>query len=378
MIEKKASTIMLISDYQAVAVSTSKISENRLDVLRIGLFGEVGSLMATYKKLKREPGVISPDRRHEKIEELGDIFWYLINIVDACDLKFHSLISELELLLDKEVYLLAGYKPTAPLLRAYGLDVNGDKFETLKVIGEKCSKILTETPSTSLLTDFLFSLLQLMASEGISLNEVLVMNEKKISSRYSNSSIKDLPTFDQAFSDDERIPEVFEIVIKERGDGRTYMRMNNVVIGDPLSDNNKEDDGYRFHDVFHFSYAAILHWSPTFRSLIKHKRKSKKEIDEAEDGGRAGVIDEGVAAFVFSHAKLVNFFEGHDSVSTDLLKSIHRFVSGYEVAECPLWLWERAILDGFAVFRQLRSARQGCIIGNRKNRTIEYRALGGE
>jgi hypothetical protein len=44
--------------------------------------------------------------------------------------------------------------------------------------------------------------------------------------------------------------------------------MNGVFIGDPLTDNIRDPDGYRFHDVFHFARAAILHWSPTFRALI--------------------------------------------------------------------------------------------------------------
>ena len=45
-------------------------------------------------------------------------------------------------------------------------------------------------------------------------------------------------------------------------------------------------------DVFHFAHAAILHWSPTFRALIRHKRKSNPDIDEAQDSGRAIVIDD--------------------------------------------------------------------------------------
>ena len=66
------------------------------------------------------------------------------------------------------------------------------------------------------------------------------------------------------------------------------MRWNGVFIGDPLTDNMLDPDGYRFHDVFHFAHAAILHWSPTFRALIKHKRKDDPKVDEAQDGGRAG------------------------------------------------------------------------------------------
>jgi hypothetical protein len=41
----------------------------------------------------------------------------------------------------------------------------------------------------------------------------------------------------------------------------------------------------------------------------------------------------------------LNFFEGQESVSFDVLKTVSQFVSGYEVDACPLKLWEDAILS---------------------------------
>jgi hypothetical protein len=149
--------------------------------------------------------------------------------------------------------------------------------------------------------------------------------------------------------------------------------MNGVFIGDPLTDNIEDPDGYRFHDVFHFAHAAVLHWSPVFRALIKHKRKSSKIVDEAQDGGRAIVIEEGLTAWIFARAKSLRFFEGQARVSFDLLKTIGQFVNGYEVAECPLKLWEDAIQQGYSVFRQIRTNSGGRIVGNRVTRRIEYR-----
>ena len=137
-----------------------------------------------------------------------------------------------------------------------------------------------------------------------------------------------------------------------------------TISGDP--------DGYRFHDVFHLAHAAILHWSPTFRALIRQKRKSDAKLDENEDGGRAIVIEEGLTAYIFSCAKELEFFEGQSSVSFDLLKTINKFVRGYEVEQCPLWLWEKAILDGYQVFRQIVANNGGTVIGDRNTRTISY------
>ena len=142
--------------------------------------------------------------------------------------------------------------------------------------------------------------------------------------------------------------------------------MNGVFVGDPLTDNIHDADDYRFHDVFHFAHAAVLHWSPTFRSLIKHKRKSNPAIDEAQDSGRAIVVEEGLTAWIFSRAKVLGFFEGKKGISFDMLKTIQQFVAGYEVEQCPLKLWEDAILQGYEVFRAVRASGGGTIIGDRK------------
>src|SRR2546425_1996035 len=51
-----------------------------------------------------------------------------------------------------------------------------------------------------------------------------------------------------------------------------------------IQDNAYDDDGYRFHDVFHFAHLAILGWSPVLRKLLKRKRRNDVLVDEVEDG----------------------------------------------------------------------------------------------
>ena len=202
-------------------------------------------------------------------------------------------------------------------------------------------------------------------------------NEEKVRGRFVEPDVSTLPTFDRGFPIDEQLPNSFQIEITQRKSGQAYLRWNGVFIGDALTDNIRDPDGYRFHDVFHLAHAAILHWSPTFRSLIKQKRKSDPEVDEAEDGGRARVIEEGLTALIFARAKQLDFFDGQSSVSFDLLKTIQQFVQGYEVQQCPLRLWERAILDGYEVFRLVRENSGGVVIGDREARTIRYEPIGG-
>jgi hypothetical protein len=211
----------------------------------------------------------------------------------------------------------------------------------------------------------------------VAFSEIVRKNIAKTRGRFLAPDYASLPTFDHNFPEEEQLPAHFEITMDQRISGRSYLRWNGVFIGDPLSDNILDPDGYRFHDVFHFAHAAILHWSPTFRAVIKQKRKSDPKVDDAQDGGRAIVVEEGLTTWIFSRAKELNYFEGQKNVSFDLLKTVKQFVMGYEVEACPLSLWEIAILRGYDVFRQVKNNNGGVIIGDRTKRTIEYAPLKG-
>jgi len=151
--------------------------------------------------------------------------------------------------------------------------------------------------------------------------------------------------------------------------------MGGVLVGDRLTDNHLPPDDYRFHDVFHFAHAAVLGWSPTTRALLKIKRKSQKEIDENEDGARANLIEEGLTTWIFETAKRHRFFANTPKLGFDLLKSVKQFVRGYEAEKLPMWLWESAILQGYAVFRELQEMRTGAVVADMDERRIWFEPM---
>ena len=111
------------------------------------------------------------------------------------------------------------------------------------------------------------------------------------------------------------------------------------------------------------------------RALFRVKRKSRPKLDEAEDGARAILIEEGISSWVFNHATRLNDFEKLKSLDYGLLKAVYELVSGYEAERCPLWLWEEAILRGYEVFRQLRKHRGGTIVADLTKRTITFEKM---
>ncbi|NKC15088.1 MAG: hypothetical protein GKR94_23725 [Gammaproteobacteria bacterium] len=150
------------------------------------------------------------------------------------------------------------------------------------------------------------------------------------------------------------------------------MRCNGINFGDRLTDNIEDPDGYRFHDIFHFAYAVHLGWSPVIRALLKCKRKSAPALDEGQDGARAAIVEEAVSAVVFNRAKRLNFFDNLTHVDYDLLKTIQEFVAGFEVAAVPLWQWEKAILNGYEIFRKLLHNRGGSVQLDLNQRELTY------
>jgi len=58
-----------------------------------------------------------------------------------------------------------------------------------------------------------------------------------------------------------------------------------------------------------------------------------------------------------------------------LLKNVKRFVRGYEAEELPMWLWESAILQGYAVFRELTEKRSGAVVADMEQRRIWFEPM---
>ena len=118
------------------------------------------------------------------------------------------------------------------------------------------------------------------------------------------------------------------------------------------------------------SFAAVLGWSPLTRKLLGVKRKSDRKVDEVEDGGRAIATEEGVSAMIFAYAKDYNWLDGKSSVSSELLAAIRKVTETFEVGCCTEGEWEQAIIQGFAVWREIKKRGSGTLIVNLDERSI--------
>lgn len=370
---------VFLSEYELKVAPTDRFKQSDITPILFGLFGEVGSVMSASKKLHREKSAFAGYMRDVE-EEFGDTLWYVAALCRRFEIDLSELFLEALDGNEYEISVTANNDPRSPVAKVITKADLAPMDIVLLRLGEQSAKLLTleaePENAKSLLLDFVKLYVDAVQASKVSFAAIVSGNIDKVRGRFIKPTLESLPDFDSIFSEEEQLPREFRIEITQRADSRSYLRWKGVFIGDPLSDNIGDPDGYRFHDVFHFANAAILHWSPTFRALIKHKRKSDKNIDEAQDSGRAIVIEEGLTAYVFSYAKTLKLFEGQTSVSFDLLKAIQNFVRGYEVEACPLHLWERAIIQGYDVFRKVHANNGGVIIGDREKRTLCFEPLG--
>lgn len=365
---------ILLSDYATEIASTDVLDPSDVSPILQGLYGEVGGIMATAKKHIREKSAY-PGFKRAAEEEFGDTLWYLAALCRRLKIPLDGLLTEAT---SNGRFRTAGVASdmVEGAFAHIAVPTSNDSVDTrLFRLGRSAAALMETTPSRSAILMFASDYLDALHAAKLAFADVARGNLRKARGAFIVPQPEDLVDFDADFGVEEQLPRTFRIRVNQRSSGRSYLQWNGVFIGDPLTDNISDMDGYRFHDVFHFAYAAILHWSPVFRALIKHKRKSRSEYDEAQDSGRAIVVEEGLTAWIFTRAKELNYFEGQDRVSLGMLKIIGEFVTGYEVEQCPLKLWEQAILEGYEVFRQLRAAEGGWIIGDRALRTIRYAQL---
>ncbi len=229
------------------------------------------------------------------------------------------------------------------------------------------------------LGDVLWYTATLASKLGLDLDDIARANLEKTRDRWTRTTAE---PFDDHYPLAEQLPRAgtFEFVASVSDVGRPTVRVryDGRWMGDPLTDNSHVDDGYRFHDVFHLAYAAVLGWSPVTRKLMGRKRKSNPEVDEAEDGGRAIVSEEGIALMAFAYATSHNYLDGVTRLDFPFLNAIKDITAPYEVGVRTGADWEQAILTGFAAWRSLRDNNGGTVILDATSRSLTFQDAGAE
>lgn len=223
------------------------------------------------------------------------------------------------------------------------------------------------------LGDLLWYIANIASKFDLQLSEIAVKNLVKTKDRWLKPSSTPA-SLDDTDPDHEQLPREFKFSLVSREiDGRemvVVLDADGVQVGDPLTDNAYANDGYRFHDVIHFAFAAKLGWSPVLRKLLRRKRKHDPHKDEVEDGARAAAIEEALATAVAEYALRHGHLDGTETVDWDLLRFAKRMTRALQVSVRTEAEWEDAIVTAIKLWKQLHDAGGGSIRGDLTKRTL--------
>lgn len=380
-LSKKAA--MEIEHYSQEAIKTIQQRAKKSIVLSLGLVGELGGLCSVFKKEIRDGSTKYMSR---KVEELGDILWYVNGL--CCHYKF-----SLDKLMNENL-IATGCNDEEKPIRTFDeyqklveqgpkKSHDGELDGRIAGLSKNISNILAmlkarEAGSPEIkksLEDTLWYCAAVCVKEGIKFSEVATHNLQKVKDCYDEDSCSS-ELFDKDDLPDEQIPRCFKVFFVEHGNQKKHVKIsiNHVVVGDRLTDNALVDDGYRFHDIFHLAYLAVLGWSPVMRKLLNRKRKSKEEIDEVEDGARAIITEETISAYVFEHAR-PHYFINDEEIDIEILDTIKALTQNYEVRSRKQSEWRKAIQLGYAMFNKLKTEHGGEITVDLQNKSLTFQKL---
>lgn len=422
---------MLIREYEAFVGKTTLAAgkPEAFDIALYGLAGEIGSLVAALKKRLLAAARQNWDAPNEEIiEELGDSLWYLFALGGAAGVPSEFLPFDIRTLQvevsgdnergrtirdrlgkDADRFLtlapefLAAYGDGSATLDDYRrlafltsrtkndqlvevcvavlLQLTAELFRTkLPPIEHQLNKRLEDRGLETVLSEIAWHLSALASLYKLELKFVARRNIVKLERRFGRGEPTSLP--DEKERPEQQFPRNFSVTFVSVGPGRSRMYLDGRRLGDDLTDNAYAEDGYRFHDIMHLALVAKLGWSPVLRKLLNRKRKSDPRVDEIEDGARAAIVEEAVikaihsegvrVAALASGSGSVTLFANGADISFTFLKRLDGLVSGLEVEKSKYWEWEDAIVEGFAIFQQLRSCRQGTVYVDLKARSISF------
>jgi len=184
--------------------------------------------------------------------------------------------------------------------------------------------------------------------------------------------------FDVDFSEKEQLPRIFSVTFEAIGVDNREIKVTlsgSRQLGSTINDNAYKNDFYRYHDIFHYSFATLLGWSPCSRAMMMRKRKSKEIIDEIEDGARAAITEEALSMIIFNEAKRKNYFKDTKNISRTTLRIIKEMTENFEVNVRSAKDWENAILKAYDIFRQLIAHQGGKVDFDAIKKTISYSVL---
>ena len=289
---------MKFSDYalfvRASDQSVSRPEQERRQIAIYGIAAEIGSLLSEVKKaMLVSPGDGKPvagSRRQQVEEEIGDVLWYVVSLGqclgDSVTSPFTDDIRNLQaeisaddpravtiaqaLTPERKASFLGGavgflaqddfeldqYQKLAYMTRrtdgalleqvclAVLMQLGAEVLrQTLPAIELTLNRNLADREVKVVLGELAWHLSAVATLSGLSMNEIALRNTGKVGRRF----VRGAPTslHDLRFPSHEQFPRKFDVCFVGVGRRRSQMYFEGRPLGDALTDNASEEDGYR-------------------------------------------------------------------------------------------------------------------------------------
>lgn len=273
---------LTVADYSKQAAATDQRRGARaMGFSMLGLFGEVGSLLSEAKKKQRDAASYL-GYAEAVTEEFGDVLWYLAAVARRSRLALEDIVSAA--VRDDVSWQRGGnvgitfhsLQPThIPLIKAPTVALEDTLLALAGEIGTLVNDFrpglgYDEADLRRRLIAIMRRLIHAANQAGVTMEAAAVKNLHKIFDRWPRDRIYP-EAFDGTMDPEEQLPRHLIVDVYERtvrSQTFVYQRSSAVFVGDRLTDNAAEPDDYRFHDVFHYAYVAVLGWSPVCSATI--------------------------------------------------------------------------------------------------------------
>jgi len=190
---------ILLRDYIQKIEPTDSLTQDNLYPILMGLFGEVGSVMAVAKKRLREKAAYAEYQQAVE-EEFGDVLWYFAALCRRLEVGLDTIFSEV---IDQDGYIkaiAASDLSDGPGALVSSVDISPSLDQTLLDLGQATSALLgikrMDEQTHDLLNAFLGCYLKALQAAHVNFSKVVHMNMKKTRGRFLDPCPSALPKFD--------------------------------------------------------------------------------------------------------------------------------------------------------------------------------------
>jgi hypothetical protein len=207
------STSIVLDDYARGLIDTDVLPNDDLSSVFQGLFGEVGAIMSTAKKVKRDTKAY-PGHVKAAEEEFGDALWYFAALCRRTSRSLSTVFRAANEAIGESSLLIASDIKGAGVSSIRDWTIHPESSdESLFNLGRATTTLLGSNPALAsfdaLLINFAKAFLEALAPTDLSLARVAHSNLAKARGAFTEPDWHNLPRFDDLDDVDERLPEEF-------------------------------------------------------------------------------------------------------------------------------------------------------------------------